>query len=74
MALEGLHDILIVDRMLPKMDGLSIIRALRAKGITTPGSDSERPERRGRARQGPARRRRRLPGKALCLLRASGPR
>ena len=26
MALESLHDILIVDRMLPKLDGLSIIR------------------------------------------------
>ena len=36
MALENLHDILIVDRMLPKLDGLSIIRTLRAKGITTP--------------------------------------
>ena len=34
--LEALHDILIVDRMLPKMDGLSIIRDLRAKGVTTP--------------------------------------
>jgi two-component system OmpR family response regulator len=36
MALENLHDILIVDRMLPKLDGLSIIRTMRAKGITTP--------------------------------------
>jgi two-component system, OmpR family, response regulator len=36
MALEGLHDILIVDRMLPKLDGLSIIRAIRAKNVTTP--------------------------------------
>jgi two-component system, OmpR family, response regulator len=36
LALESIHDILIVDRMLPKMDGLTIIRTLRAKGITTP--------------------------------------
>ena len=36
LGLENLHDILIVDRMLPKLDGLSIIRTLRAKGITTP--------------------------------------
>ena len=36
IALEAIHDILIVDRMLPKLDGLSIIRTLRAKGITTP--------------------------------------
>ena len=36
LALEGIHDILVVDRMLPKMDGLTIIRTLRANGITTP--------------------------------------
>jgi two-component system OmpR family response regulator len=36
LAQESIHDILIVDRMLPKLDGLSIIRTLRAKGITTP--------------------------------------
>ena len=36
MALEGVHDVLIVDRMLPKLDGLSIIRKVRDAGITTP--------------------------------------
>ncbi len=36
LAMESIHDILVVDRMLPKMDGLTIIRTLRAKGITTP--------------------------------------
>jgi two-component system, OmpR family, response regulator len=36
MAREGVHDVLIVDRMLPKMDGLAIIRTLRAEGATTP--------------------------------------
>jgi two-component system OmpR family response regulator len=36
MALEGDFDILIVDRMLPKLDGLSIIREIRAKGVRTP--------------------------------------
>jgi two-component system, OmpR family, response regulator len=36
LALESIHDILIVDRMLPKLDGLSIVRTLRARGITTP--------------------------------------
>jgi two-component system, OmpR family, response regulator len=36
LALEGIHDILIVDRMLPKMDGLAIIKAVRARGIATP--------------------------------------
>lgn len=36
MALDGKYDVLIVDRMLPKRDGLSVIGELRAKGIATP--------------------------------------
>jgi len=36
LAREGLHDVLIVDRMLPKLDGLSVLRTLRAEGLTTP--------------------------------------
>jgi two-component system, OmpR family, response regulator len=36
LALDGQYDVLIVDRMLPKRDGLSMIGALRAKGINTP--------------------------------------
>jgi two-component system, OmpR family, response regulator len=36
LASEGVHDVLIVDRMLPKLDGLSVIRNLRADGISTP--------------------------------------
>jgi two-component system, OmpR family, response regulator len=36
LAREGLHDVLIVDRMLPKLDGLSVIRSLRADGHSTP--------------------------------------
>ena len=36
MALDGSYDVLIVDRMLPKRDGLSVISALRAKAIDTP--------------------------------------
>ena len=38
MALDGQYDVLIVDRMLPKRDGLSLIGALRDKGIETPAS------------------------------------
>jgi two-component system OmpR family response regulator len=30
------HDIAIVDLMLPALDGLSLIQAMRAKGVTTP--------------------------------------
>ena len=36
LARERVHDVLIVDRMLPKLDGLSIIRTLRDEGIATP--------------------------------------
>jgi two-component system OmpR family response regulator len=35
-ALDGEYDVLIVDRMLPKLDGLTLIGNLRGKGIETP--------------------------------------
>jgi len=36
LALTGEYDVMVVDRMLPLRDGLSIIRMLRADGNTTP--------------------------------------
>ena len=36
LAADGGYDVLIVDRMLPRRDGLSVIGALRDKGVTTP--------------------------------------
>jgi two-component system, OmpR family, response regulator len=36
LALDNPYDVLIVDRMLPKRDGLSVIGMLREKGIETP--------------------------------------
>src|SRR5262245_43742704 len=36
LALDGSYDVLIVDRMLPKLDGLTVIGKLRASGISTP--------------------------------------
>lgn len=36
LAETQVHDVLIVDRMLPKRDGLSIISQLRADGVQTP--------------------------------------
>src|SRR5579875_3369072 len=36
MALDGQYDVLVVDRMLPRRDGLSVIGALREKGVDTP--------------------------------------
>ena len=36
LALDADHDALVVDRMLPELDGLSIVRSLRAAGRDTP--------------------------------------
>ncbi len=36
LAADGRYDALIIDRMVPRMDGLSIIRALREQKIETP--------------------------------------
>jgi two-component system OmpR family response regulator len=36
MAMDGPYDVLVVDRMLPKKDGLSVIGELRAAGKETP--------------------------------------
>jgi len=36
MALDEPYEVLIIDRMLPKRDGLSVIGMLRAKGVDTP--------------------------------------
>jgi DNA-binding NtrC family response regulator len=54
-------DAVIMDRMLPGMDGLSVLKALRAAGIHTPLLNPLGPRRARRAGEGPARRRRRLP-------------
>ena len=36
LASEGGYDVLVVDRMLPRMDGLGLVRMLRGTGVTTP--------------------------------------
>ncbi len=36
LAEEGVYDVLIVDRMLPRLDGLTMIKELRGKGVRTP--------------------------------------
>lgn len=36
LAMEGVHELLIVDRMLPRLNGLALVRALRAAGTRTP--------------------------------------
>lgn len=36
LALEGVHDVCIIDRMLPLMDGLTVIQKMRASDLKTP--------------------------------------
>ena len=36
LALDGEFDVLVIDRMLPKRDGLSLVSELRGRGRTTP--------------------------------------
>jgi two-component system OmpR family response regulator len=36
LALAGRYDVIVADRMLPYMDGLAVVQALRAQGVTTP--------------------------------------
>lgn len=36
MATEGKYDVLVVDRMLPKLDGLTVVQTLRSSGNVTP--------------------------------------
>jgi two-component system, OmpR family, response regulator len=36
LALGSAYDVIVADRMLPHMDGLAVVQALRAQGLTTP--------------------------------------
>jgi DNA-binding response OmpR family regulator len=36
LAQGGLYDVMVLDRMLPDLDGVTLLRLLRAKGVTTP--------------------------------------
>jgi two-component system OmpR family response regulator len=36
MGRSGQHDVLIVDRMLPRLDGLSVVKTLRSESVRTP--------------------------------------
>lgn len=36
MALNGGYDVIVLDRMLPKKQGIAIVRDLRGKGVSTP--------------------------------------
>ena len=70
-ARDETYDVLIVDRMLPKLDGLSLIGNLRAQKSDTRAYPFRAWTGR-RSRQGAARGRRRLSRQALRIFRASG--
>ena len=36
MALSGVYDVIVLDRMLPKKLGVAVVRELREKGVSTP--------------------------------------
>ena len=36
MALEAIHDVMVIDRLLPKLDGLSVIQKIRSDGLKIP--------------------------------------
>src|SRR5205085_12697911 len=36
LATDGSYDAIVLDRMLPQMDGIAVLKALRAAGIETP--------------------------------------
>ena len=65
---------LVVDRMLPKLDGLSLIRVAARTEDRDAGPDPVRARAGRRPGEGTARRRRRLPPQALRLLRTARPR
>ena len=35
-ALSGIYDLILLDIMLPGMDGISVLKSLRQEGVTTP--------------------------------------
>jgi two-component system, OmpR family, response regulator ArlR len=35
-ALTGIYDLILLDIMLPKIDGIAVLRRIREKGISTP--------------------------------------
>ena len=72
MALEGIHDALIIDLGLPDLDGLDLIARCRAHGKNILGFNLVRPPFCRRARQGTGAGRGRLPHEAICTAGTAG--
>ncbi len=67
------YDVVVLDRGLPDIDGITVMRLLRAKGIATPVLLLTALGSRGRPCRRPGRRRGRLPRQAVRLLGAARP-
>jgi CheY-like chemotaxis protein len=71
LAMEGDYDLLVLDGMLPGIDGLGVLAACAEQANACADADGARP---GRGPcQGSARGRRRLPRQAVRVLRTGGP-
>ncbi|GJD58654.1 Response regulator ArlR [Methylobacterium dankookense] len=67
LAVADMYDALVIDRMLPAPDGLSLVRRSRAQAVQTPIPVPDHDGGRQRPRRRPGGRGRRLPGETLCL-------
>ncbi len=67
------YDAIVLDVMLPGIDGFETCRRMRAAGVWTPGADADRAQRDRGSRRRARRRRRRLPREAVLVRRAARP-
>ena len=65
------YDAIVLDVMLPGIDGFETCRRLREAGVWAPGADAHRARRDRRPRRRARRRRRRLPDQAVLVRRAA---
>ena len=59
------YDLVLLDIMLPRLDGISVLRQARTEGIQTPRADAHRQDNRAGQGKGPQRRGGRLSHQAL---------
>ena len=72
-AESGYYDVVMLDVMLPGMDGFEVSRQLRRAGVSTPHFAADRPRRGAGQNCRAGFRRRRLHDQALLAGRADGP-
>ena len=73
MAGAAEYDAIVLDLMLPGVDGIEVCRRVRESGVWAPGPHAHRARRRRRPRSRPRCRRRRLSRQAVLVRRAARP-